>query len=81
MRLYIDKHREFAIKAYEEDDKCVLEMVTLIPKYRGGYHVNKWEVKFDVSKKANSYFKKVRASKNELHEVSCCIMANGMVLA
>ena len=78
MKLYIDKHKEFAIKAYEEDGRYILEMITLIPKYRGGYHVNRREVKFDTSGRANNYFKKVRASKNELHEVSYCIMANGM---
>ena len=77
-KYYMDDIKRCLVKAYTENDKFILEMITLVPKYRGGYHRNTFKKEFDTPGNANNYFKKVRDN-NQLKEVTFPGMANGHI--
>jgi len=74
-KYYIDETRTYLVKAYAEGDKFVLEMISLTPKYRRGYHRNVFRKTFDTAEYANNYFKKVKEN-NKLTKTTLPVMAN-----
>ena len=78
-KYFMDDLKRTLVKAYTEDDKFILEIVTLIPKYRGGYRRNLLTKEFDSKEYANNYFKKVRDNNKSLKAVTFPGMANGHV--
>lgn len=78
-KYYMDDLKRVVVKAYMEDDKYILEIITLVPKYRGGYHRHLLVKQFDTKNHANNYFKTVKANNHSLKKVSFPGMINGHI--
>ena len=77
-KYFLDDLKRTLVKAYMDDGKFILEIITLIPKYRGGYRRDLLTKQFDSKEYANNYFKKVKAN-HSLKAVTFPGMANGHV--
>lgn len=77
-KYYMDELGRYLVKAYTENGKYVLEIITLVPKYRAGYHRNVYKKIFGTINQANRYFVKIKENE-KLKKAAFPGMANGHV--